>query len=494
MFRGTRAGTRSAGAVALALSAFALAPLVGGGKARSDAAPRAEQPGKPSRVGDLQKRPNVIVITTDDQTDSLLGMPFIERRFAKASTTFTNSMVTFPLCCPSRATMLTGQYAHNHGVRDNHLGFQSLANQRNTLPVWLRRAGYRTAHIGKYLNGYGVEKPKQVPPGWTSWQTITGDTDQRRWGYLMNVDGRVIRYGGTVKPGDYITDVLRRRAVRLITDWAPDRRPFFLWLTPTAPHAEDLPFAAPRNPRPAPRHEGRFEGMLAPRPPSFNEEDVSDKPEEVRDAPLLGEETVAWIDRRYASRLESLLSVDGSVRAIVRRLRKHRELHRTVIIFTSDNGLQLGEHRVLFKNHPYEESLQVPLLIRGPGFPPGVERRQLVSNVDLAPTIGAVTGARPRRMQDGRSLIPLAQHGRRAANRMLLFESFSSYQSRGFLGIRTRRYSYILRPSGEDELYDLLADPHQLESVHADPAYEEIRQTLAAAVERLRDCAGRSCG
>lgn len=324
-----------------------------------------------------QKRPNVVVITTDDQNESMEGLPVTQRLLGSAGTTFSNSYVSFPLCCPSRATFLTGQYSHNHGVFSTDLpnGYNGL-NHADTLPVWVRGAGYRTAMVGKYLNAYGtddsipepVPDAREIPPGWAEWYALTGGLEQRRYKYKLNEQGKIHFYKRG--PRNYVTDVLARKAVDFIKRQARYPKPFFLWFNPTAPHGEaGNPPIATRDPQPAPRHLGRYEYALAPRTPNFNEADVSDKPGNVAATPKLEAGEIADLDRRERGRLESLLSVDDAVKRIVGKLRKARDLRKTYIFFTSDNGLLLGSHRLRFKNFIYEESTRVPLIVRGPKFP-----------------------------------------------------------------------------------------------------------------------------
>src|SRR5262249_39596172 len=242
-----------------------------------------------------QRQPNVIVVETDDmnQTD----LPYMVQTLnliGTQGTTFKNSYVSFPLCCPSRATFLTGEYAHNHGVRtDQRYGD---LNNLNTLPVWLNNARYRTAMVGKYVNGYGVVNPREIPPGWRQWYALTANTDQRRYGYKLNQNGNVVRYGHKGK--DYVTDVLSSKANQVIKKWAPSPKPFFLWFTPTAPHGESgTPIASTRDPEPAPRYLGRIGDATMPQSPNFDEADVSDKPADIRDEPRLTQDQIDNINR-----------------------------------------------------------------------------------------------------------------------------------------------------------------------------------------------------
>jgi arylsulfatase A-like enzyme len=420
------------------------------------------------------------------------------RLLARRGTTFANSYVSFPLCCPSRATFLTGQYSHNHGVFTTELpnGYNGL-NHTNTLPIWLRSSGYRTAMVGKYLNGYGIEdgivEPvsdiREIPPGWSEWYGLTSGLEQRRYKYYLNENGKIRFYKRG--PKNYVTDVLANKAVDFVKRRAPYRKPFFMWFNPTAPHGEAGVFpGATRDPAPADRHFGRFEGVTAPRTPNFDEPDVSDKPAAVKGTPKLSNEDLIDIDRRYRGRLESLLSVDDAVKRIIGRVRKAGDKRKTYVFFTSDNGLLLGSHRLLFKNFLYEEAVRVPLIVRGPKFPAGAVRTQPVSNVDLAPTITALTKVAPRLTMDGRSLVPVAADPGFAANRELLLES-RIYG--GSEGIRQGRYKYLDNGSQLSELYDLVNDPFELENLVQVPAYAAIRDQLAARLDQIENCAGTSC-
>ncbi len=485
------------GLLAASAAPAAAAPS-GPAKGKKEDKPTAEEKRAMRRKNAAQRRPNVIVVMTDDQNESMEGLASTQSLLAGQGTTFRNSYVSFPLCCPSRATFLTGQYSHNHGVFTTELpnGYNGL-NHANTLPVWLRSAGYRTAMVGKYLNGYGIDdgivEPTidalEIPPGWSEWYGLTGGLEQRRYKYKLNEQGKIRFYKAGAR--NYVTDVLSSKAVDFVDRQAPFPKPFFMWFNPTAPHGEAGVFpGALRDPAPAPRHLGRYEFSSAPRTPSFDEADVTDKPPSVRTTPKLTVEQIADIDRRYRSRLESLLSVDDAVRQIVGRLKKTGDLKRTYIFFTSDNGLLLGAHRLLFKNYIYEESTRVPLIVRGPQFPKGVVRDPLVSNVDLAPTITELTGATPGLTMDGRSLVPVAQNPAAGAAREILFES---EVNDGSVGVRSGSFVFIDNESESPELYDLSTDPFQISNLAALPGFAAKRAELQAKVNAYRTCAGASC-
>jgi N-acetylglucosamine-6-sulfatase len=439
------------------------------------------------RKNAAQKRPNVVLINTDDMNVSdMFVMRHTLALLGARGTTFRNSYVSYPLCCPSRATQLTGQYAHNHGVRTDQR-FTDL-DSTNTLAVWLKRAKYRTAMVGKYLNGYGVVDPRQVPPGWKQWFGLTGGTEQKRYGFKLNENGKVHNYPR--KPANYIDYVLGAKVNGLVKDWAPSPKPFFLYYNPNNPHGEKgTPVWSTRDPEPAPRYLGHFGDIPAPQTPNFDEANVSDKPKQIRDLPRLSDQDKADIDRRYRGRLESLLSVDDEVKSIVNLVRKYGDKRKTFFIFTSDNGLELGAHRIEFKDYLYEEGERVPLVIRGPGVPQNTTRDQLVANIDLAPTIAAITKARPGRVMDGIDLLPLTRDPNVANNRSILFESLDL----DIFGVRRGSWSYNLYSNGDEELYNLDDDPYQLTSVDSDPALASLKASLKADLERLRTCSGDTC-
>ena len=453
----------------------------------------------PAPGQDIDARPNVVVLMTDDQTlESMRVMPGVRRTLADRGTTFTRSFVSFALCCPSRATFLTGQYAHNHGVLGNRppTGGYGRLDRWETLPVWLRRAGYRTMHVGKFLNRYGEDLgPYHVPPGWDDWHGSVDPFTYEYYGTMLNENGTLRTY-----PADYSTDLYANRAGELIGRAARDDRPFFLSVGFLAPHGggprelEDPPGMA--TPVPAPRHRDRF--VAEPLPPSlrasFNEGDMSDKPAFLRALPPIGAEKAEAIEENYRQRLESLLAVDEAVVSIVDALRAAGELDNTLVIFTSDNGFFHGEHRMPSeKMLVYEPSIRVPLIMRGPGVPARAERRQLVTNADLAPTILDVAEATPTKPQDGSSLLPLVADPRLEWGRDLLIEGPEGFGVTAFAALRTYRYVYVEYVTGERELYDLRRDPNELQSVHDDPAYAPIQAELASRLHALRVCAGRSC-
>ena len=525
-------------------------------------------------------KPNVVFILSDDQrADEMKWMPQTRRLLGQAGTTFENFFAPFPLCCPARMSVMTGQYPHNHGVDGNFPpeGYYGLSRkaQLNTLPVWLQRAGYRTSHIGKYLNGYGVVKNREIPPGWTDWHGTIDQTSYDMFNYWVNDNGKVTKYGdeawneeimefsrrvaaeeftdynalrfylfmnlfqpfggengtfGTTSREDHQVDRLADRAVQFVRKSAPKRAPFFLQFAPPAPHREDLPENAGYrgiNPRVPERYQEAVEALEFPaadEAPSFDEADISDKPGPLAEFPLLADyETTMpvrngeqMLDNYRRGRIGNLWALDDAVARLVAEVRKAGELRNTIFIFHSDNGWVLGEHRILGdKFVPYEESLRVPTLIRGPGWPSGRKVSQLAANVDLTRTILGAARVKAGRKQDGVDLRQMVE-GRSKKRSALLIEATKALFVRpGFpypwdvpyFGVRTERFKYVNWcteapftecedgdwPIGREELYDLRDDPYEMENLASDPAWAERKVELLALANRLRDCKGQAC-
>lgn len=410
------------------------------------------------------RKPNVVMIMTDDQwLESVRVMDRTREIFGDGGVEFEKYYPSMPLCCPSRSTFLSGQFAHNNGVRHNSspLGGYAKLDDGNTLPVWMQKAGYATSHIGKYPNGYGHEDPKDVPPGWDEWRGSVDPSTYRMWGYRLNENGKLKTYGSpeVEDPKLYQTDVYRDKAADFIERKSAEGKPFFLDVAFLAPHGEllggkkkggakgskkgaagdgaagggaakdgaaneaDRPQVGPA-PRPAPRHEGEFADEPLPGTPAYGEEDMSDKPAFLRDYPDLDEETKQEITDSYRGRLESLLAVDEAVGKIVSTLREAGQLDNTYLLFASDNGFFFGEHGIpTGKFLPHEASGHVPMMMRGPGIEGGTASKELSSNVDLAATIADIGGAKPGLALDGRSLLPYARDPRRHTDRPILHEA-----------------------------------------------------------------------
>ena len=474
-------------------------------------------------------QPNIVLIQTDDQTLSQLTtqvMPNTERLLVQHGTIFINYVVTTAQCCPSRASLLTGQYAHDHGVTSNNIAYPGLIDKDNVLPAWLQREGYRTMHVGKFLNGYEkVADSGEVAPGWDQWDTVTGPT--RYYDYNWYVNGKVTHRGSASR--DQITGLTNRSAVRLVDKYGPRRRPFYLQVDEPAPHGSrhrDPAGPCDRAPMPQPADEGRWSNATLPRPPSFNEPDMRDKPAFLSGRPKLSPSDLSKVTKRWRCALAALTSVDRGVQNIYEAVKRAGEIHRTVFLFISDNGKFFGEHRIGGgKVFPYEEAINLPLVIRMPGrYRDGVPRVKRsdrpVANIDLAPTILALAHAQPCtadgrcRTMDGRSLMPiLSRSGGTSRSRGILTEykvphhRSGHYATCNFAGIRTRNTIYVehyaiappgsrhCEPARANELYDLKTDPFELHNrcfggLPSSCPTSQYQQELRARLLRLENCAG----
>lgn len=447
--------------------------------------------GTPAAAG---AKPNFIIILTDDlDAKSVAFMPRLQALLASRGTTFSNYFVTDSICCPSRASLLRGQYPHNHQVVSNFQpagGFEkfyTLEEEQSTIATWLKAAGYRTVLLGKYLNGYpGREKASYIPPGWDEWYGLMYH-HAAYYNYQLSENGRVVSYGR--KPEDYETDVLAAKAADFIARSGAQGKPFFIYLAPSAPHDPATP---------APRHEKEFPDAKAPRTASFNEGDVRDKPAWLQKIPLLKGTADADIDRTYRMRLQSMLAVDEMVGKIVDALRASGTLGQTYIFFTSDNGFHLGEHRLKEgKGTAYDEDIHVPLIVRGPGVPAGRTLDHFALNIDLAPTLAELAGATPARFVDGRSLKPLLagappSPGAWRGDFVVEYWSPSLRKAPAYEALRTSEYLYVEYVSGERELYDLSIDPYELLNLinYAGP---RLVAQLSKRLRFLEHCAGESC-
>ena len=410
-------------------------------------------------------------------------MPELRSSVIEEGASFQNTFISYPLCCPSRATILTGLYAHNHDVRGNAPpdgGFQKFRSEgyeESTIAVRLQQSGYETGLFGEYLNYYLDEDPTHVPPGWDEWHA-RGDIAY--YEYELNENGEIVSYGNDTE--DYFTDVLTRKATDFVRRVTADSQPFFLYLAPAAPHEPAIP---------ATRHQGAFADEEAPRSPSFDEEDVSDKPSWIREIDSLSDEQISEIDDRYRNWLATMLAVDEMVASLVRELRVAGELDNTFIFFTSDNGYHQGEHLIDYgKNTPYEESARVPLFVRGPGVPAGSKVERLALNTDFAPTFADLASI--EFSADGRSLAPLLRGEDHAWRSAVLLEGFPDENPPSYGAVRTETHKYVEYDNGETELYDLEADPYELENL-TDITDLALVADLNTKLNALRSCDGDEC-
>jgi N-acetylglucosamine-6-sulfatase len=421
--------------------------------------------------------PSIVLVLTDDQRwDTLWGLRTVEEALAAHGVTFANSFVVNPLCCPSRSSIFTGRYSHSTGVylnRPPHGGFESFRDS-TTIATVLHAAGYTTGFFGKYLNRYGVRlaDAAYVPPGWDRWTAFLGGPSY--YHYRLVDQGRVTRYDHRAL--DYSTDVLARKAAAFAGS-AP--RPFFLELAPLAPHEPATP---------APRYTDAFAHFSWWRPPSFNERDLSDKPRYIRRLGPLTPRQMRRVVSFRREQLEAALAVDDAVRSLLKALERRHMLKTTMVVFASDNGVAWGEHPLIAarKLVPYEEPIRIPLVIR---YDPLVHERpsqdgHLVLNIDLAPTFAALAGTRMPGAE-GRSLLPLLSARRPYWRHDFLVEHLVGPPQRDvptYCAVRGERYKYVLYQTREEELYDLVLDPHELENLARQP---ELRRLKARLRRRL---------
>jgi N-acetylglucosamine-6-sulfatase len=434
-------------------------------------------------------RPNIILITTDDQAlYDLAWMPNTRELIGGHGVTFDHGLSPHPLCCPARAEIVTGQYAQNNGVKHNtgpHGGYPALRQRNNTVGRWLHDAGYQTAMVGKYLNGY--HRILDRPRGWDHWNPFTDGTRIMTTQYYD--DGAM-----TTREG-YVDDITNEYAIDYIDEFSASPEPFFLWVSNYAPHrAQGVPgwrdYAYP-----APRFLGKLTGQVLPvlDEHAFNEKDVSDQPPYVRRRLV----DPAEMQKRFTYRIEALQAADEGVKKIVDALAANGELDDTYIVFTSDNGYLLGEHRLEKKNYIFKEALEVPFLVRVPSADAATTSDIPVTMVDIAPTVAELAGAQPERLQDGASFAGVLAGGQVAwRDTQLIQTGTKPSPAHGWWirGVRTNRYTYgkdLI--TGVEQLYDRRLVPGETRNVALDPTYARVLRELRRRLTALRTCAGADC-
>ncbi len=482
-------------------------------------APRAG--GAPAAGG----RPNIVFVLTDDLSENLVRyMPHV-LQMKRSGVSFSNYFVTDSLCCPSRASILTGRYPHDTHVFDNsppeggYSVFRERGEEQETFALALQREGYSTALMGKYLNGYkpngavaglgvgatagdgaspavAAQGRQPVPPGWSEWD-VAGD-GYPEYGYHMNSDGHVRAYG--YRPRDYLTNVIASKGLAFIDRAAAARRPFLLELATFAPHS---PYT------PAPRDYGEFPGVRAPRTPAFNTIG-SDEPSWLSRFEPLGRAQIALIDSKFRKRAQAVQAVDRMIGEVEAKLTAKGLARHTYIVFSSDNGLHMGEHRLRpGKLTAFDTDIKVPLVVTGPGVPGDRTVSAMTENIDLCPSFEELAGAPIPPSVDGHSLLALL-HGRRVPGwpREVLIEHHGrvldpedpdlpirgSGNPPSYEALRTPGSLYVEYVTGEREFYDLRRDPFELRNIAARLAPTRLRR-LHRALVRIERCHGaRSCG
>ncbi|HYV14740.1 MAG TPA: sulfatase [Conexibacter sp.] len=450
------------------------------------------------------RRPNIVFILTDDLTSDLLPyMPNVEA-LRRRGTSFSNYFVTDSLCCPSRASILTGEFPHDTGVFRNtgpdggFLAFHARGEERSTYATSLQAAGYRTALMGKYLNQYRPGRIRTalggpyVPPGWSDW--VVAGNGYPGFGYRLTRNAHVVHRG--YRPRDYLTNVLAHEGVEFAGRAAADGVPFMLNVWTFAPHAPATP---------APQDAHRFATVTAPRDPAFDEADLSDKPLWLRHHAPLGPLQLQRIDDAFRQRVRSVQAVDRMVGRIEQRLRAAGVARNTYIVFSSDNGFHLGQHRLTpGKLTAYDPDVRVPLIVTGPGVPAGHVVDAMTQNTDLCPTFAELAGAQPPPHADGRSLAPFLRGEDPPDWRdAVLIEHHGNVTGLGdpdlppagsgnpptYEALRSKDALYVEYADGERELYNLATDPFELDNL-ADAAPPALLARLSASLAAMAGCHG----
>jgi arylsulfatase A-like enzyme len=488
--------------------------------------------------------PDIIVIMVDDmRADELRYMPWTRRLLGSKGVTFANSFAPHPLCCPARASVLSGLYTHNHRVFANYdpWGFHAFRDE-STIATWLKGAGYHTAHIGKYLNGYGPDPVPgattgkslhYVPPGWSTWRGSIDSGLPR----THPLEGGTYQYNDTTLSrgktlvnykGQYQTRVYGTLTQRVIRSRASADSPYFLSVNYAAPHA-GTPVESD-DPAPVRRSDGKTTVITTPARPgnvrgmfdsvitsapgaTWRDPDFSDKPAYLASMPTMNKAERLAVRKLARQRAESLFLVDKQVKRTFDALAEAGTTGQTLVLFTSDNGYYLGEQRIrMGKKYHHEPSLRVPLLIRGPGLPAGHRRLDPITSVDLAPTLAELASVTPAHVTDGVSLAAVARSGDHGWRRPVLTSSGplgnvvrstnedgsplragDTPDVRYALGIRTAQYLYVDLANVDRELYDVLADPQQYHNLAGMPGHADVERELASVLDRMRACDGPEC-
>lgn len=487
--------------IALPLDARAVRSLADG-TAHASTPPASAASGVSSPSAE---RPNVLIITIDDLASiDMPYLPRVRRLMEKGGVAFSDALAPTPLCAPSRASLLSGQYAHNHGARTvngPNGGFIAF-DDRDTLATALQGAGYDTLLTGKYINGYGREDRTHVPRGWNDWRATVDPSTYNFFDPLMNINGVVQRSRG------YTTDVMTRHAQEMITAERGER-PWFAWVNYVAPHVGGP--AGPGDPKtlfpdspagrfettvPAPKDRDRYRRVPLPLfPSSFPDGDPTvpaHAPANTQRFDALEKRALGIVYRR---RIEAARGIDRAVAALFRTLKRSGQLDRTLVIFHSDNGYAIGPHNLNGKRFHYDEALRVPLYVRGPGLPRGVQVDTAVTVPDLTATVYAATGVPPARPQDGVDIRPLV--GAAPQVRVVPIAAWSAVGARKeareiFAGVRVGAWTYVEYRRGGAELYDRSTDPFEIRNLADLPEYADVRATLSQLTVRYRDCAGET--
>ncbi len=460
----------------------------------------------PATASPATKPPNIVFVLTDDLAWNLVHyMPNVQA-LQKRGLTFSDYYVTDSLCCPSRSSIFSGRFPHdtrvfsNKGRDGGFKQFHARGGENSTFATALHGAGYRTAMMGKYLNGYTPEglvdgKPLYIPPGWDEWDVAGNGYPE--FNYNLNEDGKVVHYGST--PQDYLTDVIAGKGVDFINQSVRAHKPFILELATFAPHA---PYT------PAPRDANKFPGLKAPRTPAFDFQNVAAPRWLSHHAPLTPAQ-VANIDTSFRKRAQAVQAVDDMIGRIEATLKARGVAGNTYIVFSSDNGYHMGDHRLLpGKMTAFDTDINVPLVIAGPGVARGRTLHAIAENIDLRPTFSKLGGAPVPSNVDGHTLVPLFR-GTVPADwrRTALIEHHGPDFQKGdpdlplpgsgnpqsYEALRTGDAVYVEYVNGQREYYNVDHDPFELRNTYSklDTAKRRQLHSALAAVERCHS--GRAC-
>ena len=429
--------------------------------------------GQDSRNGNAH-RPNVLIIVTDDQPASMMRVMRKTRdHLGREGVTFSNTVVSTPLCCPSRASILSGQFAHNHGVNTNGKSTVQNFDGASSIATALRNGGYFTGIVGKYMNAWS--RAFDRPHGFGRWAVYDKGSNPLFTEALFNIDGRV----RTVR--EYATSFTERKAIQFLEefDTEDDTAPWFLLVAPHAPHEPATPEPRYRDAPVPPLRVGPTIGG-----------GMDDKPEWVRQ---VANRDQSGSSELHARMQRSLLSVDDMVDKIMNWLEGHGDADNTIIFYTSDNGFMFGEHGLRGKRHPYDPSVRVPLLMRwrAGGVPSGATDRRIAANVDIAPTVFDAANIDPGWSFDGRSLL-----GDFERDEMLIEFSDPKSRTPPYAMLWHPRWSFIRYPESGDLEYYGRNDPHQTTNLYGDGLEGNEPANERNLIRRLRSyevCEGTDC-
>ncbi len=484
---------------AAVVSAFLITALVGCGTAPAASSPVGSKPDQSATgPGAPDERPNIVFVLADDFSMNLLRHLPAVRTMQRQGTTFDSYFITNSLCCPSRTTIMTGQYSHNTGIFRNHgatggyRAFRSKQLDQDTFATDLQQAGYRTAMMGKFLNEYEpgtTDDPSlNQPAGWDEW--ALGADAYKNYHYNLNQTGEVVHYAG--EPEDYLTDVISERGREFIERTAAEKQPFLLEVSTYTPHK---PYT------PAERHKHLFKDEKVPRVKSYDQPNI--------DAPkwLASQELTAAqkkkMDSQYRKRLRSVQAISDLIENLREQLRKSGVEDNTYFVFSSDNGYHMGEHAMVSgKMTAFNTDINVPLVVVGPDVPAGHKVSELTQSIDLRPTFSDLAGAPVPQTTDGASLAPLWRGGTNERDFVLVehrgpnhdpndpdVDTFRSPNPPDYGALRGKSWLYVEYGTGEREYYDRAKDPSERRNIAASLSKAELRD-LHQKLKAAEACAG----